>query len=87
MVDKVKILTPFKANHLNPRAMNALRDDENVTYFRVPLSDPSVALLMELAEFCRVPPAKVLASLVHDSLQQAKCEHFPEIVKVRASMH
>jgi len=48
--------------------------------FRVWLDDLSIARLMEMADDCHATPEQVIASIVHDVLEDDANAHTPEIV-------
>lgn len=53
----------------------AIRDDDDLTYFRVGLEDDEVAMLCELAEACHAPPAAVMKAIIRDVLVDSIEEH------------
>jgi len=52
--------------------MQALDEVEFVTFFRIPLDDPTVAELMELAEDCHASPISVISAIIKDTLMLRK---------------
>jgi predicted transcriptional regulator len=48
------------------------------TAFRVVLDDQTVARLIEVAEACHADPATIIASLVHDVLEDDALAHLPD---------
>lgn len=53
-------------------------DDEDQTIFPVALDDKTVARLMEICDEAKAAPAMVIASILHDVLEDDATEHDPE---------
>lgn len=59
-------------------------DDEDQTVFLLALDDKTVARLMEICDLAKSPPAMVIASILHDVLEddaQAHDLETPDIVR------
>lgn len=53
-------------------------DDEDQTVFPVALDDKTVARLMEICDEAKAPPAAVIASILHDVLEDDAFENDPD---------